>query len=75
MLSLKQVLYYNFNYFIILNFSSIVEFLEMESQQRKVEKAEKRLNDEEKALETETYKRDGKCNMSNYDIQLFAILL
>lgn len=47
----------------------------MESQQRKVEKAEKRLNDEEKALETETYKRDGKCNMSNYDIQLFAILL
>lgn len=32
----------------------------MESQQRKVEKAEKRLNDEERGLETETYKRDGK---------------
>ena len=72
---MKQVLYYNFNYFSIFNFLSVVEFLEMESQQRKVEKAEKSLNDEEKVLETETSKRDGKCNMFNYDLQLFAILL
>ena len=47
----------------------------MESQQRKVEKAEKTLNDEEKALETETHKRDGKCNMCHCDLQVLTILL